>query len=153
MQKSKMNLNTPTKQITFTRRILKILKVTIPNFGRTKEWIENNRSKAGQWIKENAQAARTRSLNWNIQNPDKAYAKHRRYLNRLRAGTPVDLTATELGAIAKMYEKAKALTGITGTKYEVDHIKPLIKGGLHVLENIQVLTAYENKIKATKETK
>ncbi|MDV7390053.1 HNH endonuclease signature motif containing protein, partial [Arthrospira platensis SPKY1] len=31
--------------------------------------------------------------------------------------------------------------------YEVDHIKPLSKGGTHTLDNVQYLTIIENKLK------
>lgn len=31
--------------------------------------------------------------------------------------------------------------------YEVDHIKPLSKGGTHTLDNVQYLTTLENKLK------
>ena len=34
--------------------------------------------------------------------------------------------------------------------YEVDHIHPLSKGGLHVHYNLQYLTIHENRVKHTK---
>jgi len=36
------------------------------------------------------------------------------------------------------------------TGYEVDHIVPISKGGLHILENLQYLTISENRKKSNK---
>lgn len=37
-----------------------------------------------------------------------------------------------------------------GVQYEVDHIKPLSKGGAHHPDNLQIITAEENRKKAAK---
>jgi 5-methylcytosine-specific restriction endonuclease McrA len=66
---------------------------------------------------------------------------------RLKYATPI--WANRL-AIEEIYVKARMLTLSTGIKHEVDHIIP-IKGvnvsGLHVENNLQILTKKENRSK------
>jgi 5-methylcytosine-specific restriction endonuclease McrA len=62
------------------------------------------------------------------------------YRARLRNQTP---PTADLKAIKKMY--ADCPPG-----YEVDHIIPISKGGLHILENLQYLPATENRRKSNK---
>ena len=52
-----------------------------------------------------------------------------------------------------LYEKAKWLEGLTGLKYDVDHIIPLQNKnvcGLHVWENLQILEKGINCMKSNK---
>jgi 5-methylcytosine-specific restriction endonuclease McrA len=62
------------------------------------------------------------------------------YRARLRNQTPPD---SDLVAIKKFYDACPL-------GYEVDHIIPISKGGLHILENLQYLTAKENRQKSNK---
>jgi len=51
----------------------------------------------------------------------------------------------------EVYKMANILTKTTGVKYEVDHIIPLISNmvcGLHCFDNLQILTATENRNKS-----
>lgn len=41
------------------------------------------------------------------------------------------------------------MTKLTGITYEVDHIVPIAHGGLHIPENLQILTKQENMSKYT----
>ena len=52
--------------------------------------------------------------------------------------------------INEIYCKAKQLTKETGIPHEVDHIIPISKGGKHHEDNLQILTAIENRKKHTK---
>ena len=56
-------------------------------------------------------------------------------------------------AIASMYERAKELCRTTGVDWHVDHVIPLNGKsvcGLHVENNLQVITASQNRSKRNK---
>jgi hypothetical protein len=53
--------------------------------------------------------------------------------------------------ILSMYEQAQKLTEATGIPHEVDHVIPLqgrLVSGLHVKENLRVVTRHENRTKS-----
>jgi hypothetical protein len=62
------------------------------------------------------------------------------YRAKLRNQTPPD---ADRKAIKEFYENCPK-------GYEVDHIIPISKGGLHTLDNLQYLTASENRKKSNK---
>ena len=59
----------------------------------------------------------------------------------------ITLTGGERMFLLSYYEQAAELTEQTGIPHEVDHVIPLVKGGLHAPWNLQVLTRYENRSK------
>lgn len=63
-----------------------------------------------------------------------------RYMAKKKNQTPMD---ADISAIREFYLNCPA-------GYEVDHIYPLSKGGLHTLENLQYLTIHENRKKSNK---
>lgn len=70
-------------------------------------------------------------------------------LNRV----PKKTTDQELVAIKNLYLKANILTDKTGILHEVDHIIPIKSkevSGLHVLNNLQILTTAANRFKSNK---
>lgn len=50
----------------------------------------------------------------------------------------------------ELTERAQKLEKITGTKWHVDHLVPLTRGGMHVPENFALRTAKENLAKGNK---
>jgi 5-methylcytosine-specific restriction endonuclease McrA len=102
---------------------------------KQKAWREKNYEKyQQQWLrvpkeKVNARAANRRA--------------------KVRNQTP-DLTEAEKDVILELYAEAKRLTEETGIPYEVDHIIPICKGGLHHPDNLQVITQKENRKKGGK---
>ena len=72
---------------------------------------------------------------------------------RHRNATPKWITKEQKLAIRKLYLDAIRLTKITGERYVVDHIVPLISDevcGLHVPWNLRVITQEENLKKSNK---
>lgn len=65
--------------------------------------------------------------------------------DKIKEATPATLTKDERALMTKMYQVARQMSTSTGTKYQVDHIVPLAVGGLHVPENLQIITEEQNK--------
>ena len=82
---------------------------------------------------------------------DKAKTSFRR--RRFRSATPLWLTKEQKDAMKQLYIQAQKLTKLTGERYAVDHIIPLISDevcGLHVPWNLRVITQDENLRKSNK---
>jgi hypothetical protein len=101
-----------------------------------KMWVENNREKVHvinkKW-RENNKAQK------------QAWCYERRALKRKAI-----VADSDKEAIKSFYILAETLTIQMGEKYCVDHIKPLIKGGLHHQNNLQVITLVDNSRKGSK---
>ena len=72
---------------------------------------------------------------------------------RHRNATPKWLTEEDKLVIRKLYLEAMRLTKLTGVRYVVDHKYPLISDevcGLHVPNNLQIMTQDENLRKSNK---
>lgn len=72
---------------------------------------------------------------------------------RHREATPAWLTSEQKQDIKQLYIEAQKITKLTGVRYEVDHIIPLINDsvcGLHVPWNLQVIPKIDNLKKANK---
>jgi 5-methylcytosine-specific restriction endonuclease McrA len=82
---------------------------------------------------------------WQRKNPEKARAHRARMDARKRNQSP-DLSNAEKEQMLRVYSFAHEL----GPSFEVDHIVPLGKGGLHHPDNLQILTKTENRRKHTK---
>jgi 5-methylcytosine-specific restriction endonuclease McrA len=72
---------------------------------------------------------------------------------RHRAATPPWITKEQKLQMRQMYLEAQRLTKLTGERYVVDHIVPLINDavcGLHVPWNLRIMTQEENLKKSNK---
>lgn len=107
------------------------------NFERKQEYRRN-------YYEENRDKEKKNSLSWQKQNPDKKRAiDNRRRANKKQA-TP---SWADHVAINAIYTEAIRLERETGIPHHVDHIYPLTSPymcGLHIAENLQILTGPEN---------
>jgi hypothetical protein len=135
---------------------------------------ESGRESAKKWRQANPEKAKEREKKWKKANPQRVQEykrkwyrdnlEHKQKLGKkwksANAGKVIASTArrraakknalaswANLEAIKKIYEEAQYLTKTTGIKYVVDHIYPLQSKymcGLHVENNLQILTEEEN---------
>lgn len=90
---------------------------------------------------------------YKLNNPElyKALTSFRKKRNQ--QATPKWLTYRQKKEIRSLYIIAQTTTTITGVRYVVDHIVPLINDnvcGLHVPWNLQIITQAENLAKSNK---
>jgi 5-methylcytosine-specific restriction endonuclease McrA len=123
----------------------------------TKLWKEKNykrhRELQKRWENKNKEKTKLRIAAWQKKNRHKVSAKtQRRNAAKIKA-TPLWITEEHLWMIEEIYELRDLRSEATGIAHQVDHIIPLRgKGvcGLHVPWNLQVITAYENKVKGNR---
>ena len=87
------------------------------------------------------------------QNPDLYKALNSVRKRRHKNATPPWITQEQKESIKRIYLHAMHLTKITGERYAVDHIIPLINPtvcGLHVPWNLRVIPQQENLLKSNK---
>ncbi len=112
-------------------------------YKENKEYIDN---RCKEYNKKNIKERVIYRKCWLEKNRDKTI----RYCADRRAKkmelTPI-LTNNEKKQLEYIYKKSRSLTELTGIPHEVDHIKPLVKGGLHHPDNLQILTRSENRSK------
>lgn len=138
-----------------------------------KEWRRKNKDKIARyskkWINENKDKRKQVVKSWRDRNPDKVkemnadagkkWAKNnkgkRNAIDMRRKASLINRTPSwaNLEEIKKIYAEAALLTKQTGIRHEVDHIIPLqgkIVSGLHVHNNLQILTISQNRSKQNK---
>lgn len=94
-------------------------------------------------------------LKYKMENPEVYRVLGNARRRRHREATPAWLTKDQRDHIKQLYLKAQELTKLSGVRYEVDHIIPLINEsvcGLHVPWNLQVIPKSENLKKSNKIT-
>ncbi|KKN58617.1 hypothetical protein LCGC14_0550360 [marine sediment metagenome] len=100
-----------------------------------------------QWRQENKEYCKERDKQYRINNRDKinTYTAKRRATKKNQTPSTADNKKIEY-----IYYMAQEITKMFGKKYQVDHIVPLSKGGLHHEDNLQILEAALNQEKNDK---
>ncbi len=109
---------------------------------KANEWQNNNRERYKQIAKKCYEKTKHKKFAW------QALARAAR-----RNAVPKWINEELKQEIQKFYIEARLKTRETGTKYEVDHIVPLMGEsvcGLHVPWNLRVITQFENRSKRNK---
>ncbi len=121
-----------------------------PDVIEKKKLREERRKTAPQRQRERYQANKEKRREYqrayHKKNPEASRRTSLKYWKKLQKATPT-LRKPERRAIEDLYAVAKYLTATTGIPHEVDHIQPLNAGGSHHPDNLQILTAEENKRK------
>lgn len=119
-----------------------------------KFWNERNKQKHSElnrkWYEENKEHHLTNSKHWYEANKHRKLETTTAREKRCVLATP---TWADRELIKELYALAKKLTEQTGIPHEVDHVVPLQGknvSGLHVENNLQVITAEENRRKSNK---
>jgi hypothetical protein len=140
------------------------------NQTRAEYFRQYNQSEAGQkakreYYERNKEVVVARANARPDQEKRQYKSKHKRtnpeYYNTLnnvrkrrhRNATPPWITKEERATMRQLYVQAVRLTQVTGERYVVDHIVPLISPevcGLHVPWNLRVITQMENLKKSNK---
>ena len=103
------------------------------------------------------------ATNWNKVSPKRrAIARKNNHLESSRSRKAAhcsqrrarmretELTPLEYEWLLFYYDEARRMTDVTGIQYDVDHVKPISRGGEHAPWNMQLLTGYENRVKGAK---
>lgn len=99
------------------------------------------------------QEKRRHKDSYDARYPEQRLARASVRRRRFRNATPPWLTKDQKNAMKQLYIEAQRLTKLTGERYVVDHIVPLINDevcGLHVPWNLRVITQDENLVKSNK---
>lgn len=118
------------------------------NPGAHKAWYAANRKRRGEdwqrWYASNREKRAASYKAWQKKNP---HVKNAIIAKRNAAKKHATPAWADLDAIREFYKEAARLTKVTGIRHEVDHIIPL-QGetvcGLHVENNLQILTRSQN---------
>ena len=116
-----------------------------------KRYYEENkteiRAKQNKYREENREMFAEMNRQWRKDNPEKARLNDVRCRYRRYRAIPSWLTDEQQKQINDIYKECKEMTMQTGIEHHVDHIIPIhgkSVSGLHVPENLQILTASEN---------
>lgn len=99
---------------------------------------------------ETAQYQRERAKRWKKANPGKVVAQKSLRRARKVAAIPADFSDFDQFVIQEAAEACKRREALHGEPFEIDHLVPLSRGGLHCATNVQVIPARLNRWKNNK---
>lgn len=134
------------------------------NKERTRKWVEQNRERtrinARKWAEENKDKRKEYNKKYRKTNKQKIKKykpkpeTKRAYKAKYRAAKKQALASwADIKKIREIYQECIRITKETGIEYQVDHIYPLSNKylcGLHVENNLQIITKEENLLKSNK---
>jgi hypothetical protein len=107
---------------------------------------ERNAANKKLWRLKNKERDTANINKWKLQNKGLCAASLARYrATKFRA--TVYMSPEMKRKVAEVYQIAQEASVTTGYNWDVDHIVPLSKGGLHTLNNLQVVPATWNRSK------
>lgn len=112
-----------------------------------KWWYENHKDRYCKRYQDNKEYMSEQHRRYKENNKFKINALTAKYRATKKNQIPLD---ADLEKIAYIYQVCEAMNWISEEKYEVDHIKPISKGGLHHQDNLQILLAVLNYEKNAK---
>jgi hypothetical protein len=119
-----------------------------------RKWRVANKDKVNQsaadWRQRNLDKARKTNRDWKKKNAAAHCALNAKRKSKLLQRTPA---WADLDKIKEFYAAANSMSKNSGIEYHVDHVIPLqgkLCSGLHVENNLQILTAKENMSKGNK---
>ena len=113
----------------------------------SKENPEKEREKYRRWYKNNSEKASAKAKRYYLKNLDKNAAKSSKRRAQM-ANACVSWADTD--KIQAIYSKCRQISDETGIEHHVDHIIPIKSDfvcGLHVENNLRILTGFENQSK------
>lgn len=124
---------------------------------RARKYYQENKEKVYEtnraWVVANSDKVKVISKKYTKSHPDRVLANVRKRQLLKRNAIPNWVDEAVLKKIKSFYEAARRKTLKTGIPHEVDHIYPL-KGnnvcGLHVPENLRIISRFENRSKGNK---
>jgi len=111
-------------------------------------FVEANRARGTKWRVDNPGRGFADTERWHRENPDRSAAIKGKEAAIRRGGSVAESYILDL--CVPFYTESRRLTREAGIRYDVDHVIPLSKGGLHCQSNLQVLTQRENVQKGNK---
>jgi hypothetical protein len=118
---------------------------------KSSEYHEKNKNKMAAAQKQYREMNKDKLKEWRALNIEKINAWNAKRRAARIQRTPAWLSDAQLNMIECFYFEAKTLEIKTGIKHHVDHIIPLqgkTVSGLHVPENLRVISAKENQVKS-----
>ena len=150
----------PCKKAGHTERYVKGGECVVCGKANGKKYYADNTEKvkaaARKWQAENPKKHIAGVKKWRVERPEAYKKSKKKYqlvnLNKCRYWASLRKKKikqqTPPWAVGCEIVKEKYLTCPKG--YDVDHIHPISKGGLHVHYNLQHLTGYDNRVKGAK---
>lgn len=129
------------------------MKAKYHEMAKDEEYRKHEKQRIFNFFQANPESRKLSGKSYAAKNKAKLAAKTNKYRISKMHRTPKWVTDDDLWAIEQAYELATLRTRIFGFQWHVDHVVPLqgkLVSGLHVLHNLQVIPAWDNRSKSNK---